>query len=283
MIDKMFQLAVLTLIVVFPTLPAVGEEKTAEDGFVFIFDGKTLKGWEATPAENAPAWTVEDGMIVGDGDKGIGYLAFEKDDIADLEFKLSYRFPGNGNSGVSIRVRKDETGRRAFRSYHADLGHVGIGKQVLGAWDFHTPGRREHACFRGDRLVIDKNDNPTVTKIEGAVTLDDIHKGGWNDLHIIAKGNNFKFFINGKPASEFTEHLPMEKRLKKGKILLQLHDPGMIVQYKNIRLKVLSKGDAATPADAPSAAKNTISRPRIIATTDGEIDDQCSMVRSTLR
>ena len=43
-----------------------------------------------------------------------------------------------------------------------DLGHVGIGKNVLGAWDFHTPGRKEHACFRGDRLVIDENDRPTT-------------------------------------------------------------------------------------------------------------------------
>ncbi len=49
------------------------EKKLAEtdkDGFVSIFDGKTLKGWEALPADTAPAWTVKDGMIVGDGDKG---------------------------------------------------------------------------------------------------------------------------------------------------------------------------------------------------------------------
>ena len=123
--------------------------------------------------------------------------------------------------------------------YHADLGHVGIGKQVLGARDFHTPGRKEHACSRGDRLVIDKDDKPNVTKIEGAVTTDDIKKGAWNEVHIIVKGNQFKFSINGKPAAEFTEHLPEEKRLKRGMIQLQLHDPGMIVMFKDLRLKVL--------------------------------------------
>ena len=239
MIDKMFQLAALAFIVTCPTLSAVGEEKTDEDGFMSIFDGKTLSGWEAMPAKTAAAWTVKDGMIVGDGDKGRGYIAFEKRDIADLELKLSYRFPGKGNSGISIRACKDPTGRRHFQSYHADLGHVGIGKNILGAWDFHTPGRKEHGCLRGNRLVIDENDKPKVSKIEDAVTLDDIKKGDWNAIHLIVKGNNFKFFINGKPASEFTEHLPMEKRLDKGMIQLQLHDPGMIVHFKDIRLKIL--------------------------------------------
>ncbi len=239
MIDKMFQLAALAFIVTCPTLSAVGEEKTDEDGFMSIFDGKTLSGWEAMPAKTAAAWTVKDGMIVGDGDKGRGYIAFEKRDIADLELKLSYRFPGKGNSGISIRACKDPTGRRHFQSYHADLGHVGIGKNILGAWDFHTPGRKEHGCLRGNRLVIDENDKPKVSKIEDAVTLYDIKKGDWNAIHLIVKGNNFKFFINGKPASEFTEHLPMEKRLDKGMIQLQLHDPGMIVHFKDIRLKIL--------------------------------------------
>jgi len=219
-------------------LVAQGEEKD-EDGFVSIFDGKTLDGWEAMPAEIAPAWMVRDGVIVGDGDKGIGYLTYENKDIADLELKLSYRFPGKGNSGVSIRACEDETGKRHFKSYHADLGHVGIGDNILGAWDFHTPGRKEHECRRGHRLVIDEDDNPAVSKIENAVTLEDIDKGGWNTVHVIVKGNNFKFFINGKLSSEFTEHLPSERRLHRGMLQLQIHDPGMIVHFKDIRLKIL--------------------------------------------
>jgi hypothetical protein len=220
-------------------LAAEKEPKPDAEGFVPMFDGKTLKGWEPMPAKVKKAWTVKDGMIVGDGDKGRGYLVYEKRELADIEVKFSYRFPGKGNSGMSIRARFDKTRKRTFQGYHADIGHVGIGKQVLGAWDFHTPGRREHACFRGDRLIIDKNDKPHVTKIEGAITTDEINKGGWNTAHVIAKGNNFKFFINGKPASEFTEHLKDEKRLHQGMINLQLHDRGMIVMFKDLRLKVL--------------------------------------------
>ena len=214
-------------------------EPGGETGFVSMFDGKSLDGWTVMPATAAKAWTAQDGMIVGEGDKGRSYLVYGNKEIADFELKFSYRFPGKGNSGVNIRARKDETGKRGFQAYHVDIGHVGIGKQVLGAWDFHTPGRREHACFRGDRLVIDENDNPTVTKIEGAVTINDIRKGDWNCLHAIVKGNNFKFFINGKLSSEFTEHLKPQRRLDSGMIQLQLHDPGMIVHFKDLRIKIV--------------------------------------------
>jgi hypothetical protein len=212
---------------------------SADDAFISMFDGKTLTGWEVSPPTAEQAWTVKDGLIVGEGDQGRSYLVYENHEIADLEMKLRYRFPGKGNSGISIRARKDETGKRDFQSYHADFGQVGIGAKVLGAWDFHTPGRTEHRCFRGDRLVIDENDKPIITAIEDALTANDVRKGDWNDVHIIARDNKFTFYLNGKLASEFTEHLPDEKRLKKGMIQLQLHDPGMIVEFKDLQLKVL--------------------------------------------
>ena len=209
------------------------------DGFVSMFDGESLSGWSEMLSHGENAWSVRDGVIVGEGDKGRGYLTYARGDIADFEMKFHYRFPGEGNSGVNLRARPDPTGMRDFQSYHVDIGHVGIGKQVLGAWDFHTPGRTEHACFRGDRLVIDENDQPTLTPIEGAVTLEDIHQGGWNEVHVVVQGNRFWFSINGKPSAEFVEHLPQEKRLDRGMIQLQLHDPGMIVEYRDLWLKIL--------------------------------------------
>jgi len=228
----------VTTLLLFLGLASV--QGAAKDGFVSMFDGKTLKGWEATPVKIAPAWTVQDGMIVGNGDKGRGYLTYTANkNVADLELKFSYRFPGKGNSGVNIRAIPDKTRRRDFQSYHADLGHLGIGKNVMGAWDFHTPGRREHRCFRGDRLVIAENDQPTITPIKNALTAADIRKGDWNHVHILVEGNRFQLFINGKLSSEFTEHLPQAKRLQSGMIQLQLHDPGMIVQFRDLQLKVL--------------------------------------------
>ena len=103
-------------------------DRGKDDGFKAIFDGKTLDGWEEMPSVEKKAWSVSDGMIVGEGDKGRGYLVYSRDkDLADFELKFLYRFPGKGNSGVNIRARVDKTGRRKFQGYHADIGHVGIG------------------------------------------------------------------------------------------------------------------------------------------------------------
>ncbi len=128
------------------TTRTVANPRTPE--FKSIFDGETLNGWEATPPGTDDAWQAANGIITGTGGKTRGYLTYAGNkQLSNLELKFSYRFLGKGNSGVSIRAIPDPTKKRSFQSYHADLGHVGIGKQVLGAWDFHTPGRTEHRCF----------------------------------------------------------------------------------------------------------------------------------------
>ncbi|MCA9214459.1 MAG: DUF1080 domain-containing protein [Planctomycetales bacterium] len=223
------------------TASADTETTTTQDGFVAIFDGKTLDGWSVMPSTAKQAWKAEDGKIVGDGDLGRSYLQFDGNTkIADFELKFKYRFPKlRGNSGVNVRSIKDETGKRLFKSYHVDLGHVGIGDNVLGAWDFHTPGRKEHGVPRGKRLMIDEDDNATYSDLKDAIAVQEIKKGDWNDVHVIVKGNYYRFSINRKPSAEFVEHLPPAKRLQKGAIQLQLHDPGMVVEFKDLLLKVI--------------------------------------------
>ncbi len=212
---------------------------TDASGFASIFNGKDLTGWHSVPKENASDWSVRDGVIVGEGHQDrLVYLVWRDDDLADFELKLSYRFRTEGNSGVEIRSRVDVTGKRPFEGYHADFGHIGIGPAVLGAWDFHFARRKEHPCDRGNRLVIDADGNPHYTKIAGALTAADLNERDWNDVHIIARGYHCQLRINGKPASEFVDNFDAY-RLERGAIGLQIHDRGMIVEFKDIRLKRL--------------------------------------------
>jgi hypothetical protein len=143
-----------------------------------------------------------------------------------------------GNTGVSIRARLDKSGKRPLESYHADIGHVGIGDLILGAWDFHfgNLGREEPGCPRGTSLLFDEQGKIHTSQIEHPVELKDIHEGDWNEGHIIAKGSHCQFFINGKPASEFTDNFK-GKQLTSGMIGLQVHDKGMVVQFKDVFLK----------------------------------------------
>jgi len=215
-------------------------EKRENLGFVSIFDGKTLKGWRADPESNADAWVVKDGVIRGEGKEDrLAYLIYSGDEeLEDFELKFSYRMVTEGNTGVEIRTRIDKSGKRPFEGYHADLGHVGIGDGVLGAWDFHfgAGGRKEFPCKRGTKLIIDKEGKGTHTVIKDAVRREDIKKRDWNTCRIIAKGSHFRFFINGKLASEFEDNIG-EGLLEKGFIGLQLHDKGMIVEFMELELK----------------------------------------------
>ncbi len=215
-------------------------EQSGDDGFVSIFDGKTLDGWHAVPKDSAPDWTVRAGAIIGHGSADRqSYLVWgENEHLTDFEIKLRYRLPGKGNTGIETRAQPDLTGKRPFQGYHADLGHVGIGPNILGAWDFHFAGRKEYQCPRGTRLIIDKDGKAHPVAIPGAITLADIRSHQWNDVHIIVRGNQFKFFINGKLSSEFIDNAE-NGRLDQGAIGLQLHNKDMVVQFKDILLKVL--------------------------------------------
>ena len=72
--------------------------------------------------------------------------------------------------------------------------------------------------------------------IADALTIDDIRPKGWNDVRILARGNDFEFFVNGKIASAFTDNA-QNGRLVTGGIGLQIHDKGMEVHFKDIHLR----------------------------------------------
>lgn len=230
-----------TLLFILVTFSSTGKEVTAqkEQGFRPLFDGRTLNGWRVQPQTAADAWSVGDGVIVGTGRRGRCYLEWgNNQNVADFDLRLQYRFEGKGNSGVNIRASRDKTGRRQWKAYHADFGHVGIGRNVLGAWDFHTPGRKEHGVPRGQRLHIDVHDRATYTPLPLDPPLVRKDRGGWNDVRIVAQGNRFDYYLNGTLSATFKEHLPAELRLKSGRIQLQVHDPDMLVQFRAIRIRI---------------------------------------------
>ena len=53
--------------------------------------------------------------------------------------------------------------------------------------------------------MIDEDGKPRSSTIRGALTLADVYPHEWNGVRIIARGNHFQFFINGRLASEFTD------------------------------------------------------------------------------
>jgi hypothetical protein len=215
-------------------------DRPSSDGYVSMFDGKTLAGWHAVPKDSASDWTVRNGAISGRGSANRQvYLVWKDQQLTDFELRFQYRLLTKGNTGVEIRSRPDLSGKRLFEGYHADLGHVGIGPHILGAWDFHFARRKEYPCHRGTRLVIDEDGRTQSSRIRDALKAEDVRRRQWNDVRVIARGNHFQFFVNDKPASEFVDNARLG-RLTQGAIGLQLHDKGMHVEFKDLRLKRLT-------------------------------------------
>ena len=85
-------------VVGFSTASDLGEEgewvsSPDADGFIPIFDGRSLEGWEKAPAREAKAWEVKGGAIVGDGDKGRGSLIYENREHRGM-IQLQLHAPG---------------------------------------------------------------------------------------------------------------------------------------------------------------------------------------------
>ena len=82
-------------------VPLAADDKKGDDGWIDIFDGKTLKGWKAT--EKPENWKVEDGAIVGRGDRS--HLFYIEREFTDLEFKAEVKINKGGNSGMFFRTQ----------------------------------------------------------------------------------------------------------------------------------------------------------------------------------
>ena len=86
--------------------------------------------------------------------------------------------------------------------------------------------------------MIDENGKASRAAIKDPFVPADLRERDWNHVRVVAKGRNFTFFINGKPASEFTDNATTG-RFDSGGIALQIHDKGMKVEFKDIQLKKL--------------------------------------------
>ena len=72
-----------------------------ETGFVPLFDGKTLKGWQLV-AGHGRGYVVEDGAIVCPADGG-GNLLTDRE-YGDFILRLEYKLSAGGNNGIGIRT-----------------------------------------------------------------------------------------------------------------------------------------------------------------------------------
>ena len=203
-----------------------------ETGFVQIFDGKTLDGWEGTDR-----WKVEDGTIVAQTTaenplRQNTFLIWRGGKLADFELKLEYRITG-GNSGIQYRSAELENSDFAMKGYQSDidatLRYAGMIYEERGR-GFLAP--RGQFNYRGSSISGTLASLGTTNELMKAIKTDD-----WNEVHIIARGNTLIQIYNGRMMSMLIDD-DTAGRAMEGLIGLQLHtgEP-MKIEFRNIRLK----------------------------------------------
>jgi len=182
-----------------------------DDGFVPLFDGQTLDGWEG----DQTLWKVVDREIVGDS-PGIPHNQFlaTRKSYGNFELKLEFRLAaGRGNSGVQFRSKRVPDSSEVA-GYQAD-----IGEQYWGC-------------------LYDESRRNKILAQAPAKLADVLKKEDWNSYTIRAVGPQITLAINGVTTVDYTEADSGISRT--GRIALQVHSgPPLRVAFRNIRIREL--------------------------------------------
>lgn len=153
-------------------LPELLTEEDYLDGWIKLFDGKTLFGWKANSDTD---WYVKDGVIVAEG--AIPGQLMTTFQLADYDLRFDYRLEKGGNSGVFLRstfAPKDPTTEcYEFNmcDTHPDyptgsiVGREKVNQNIAndGEWKsvrIQVAGNRISAAMGGEKILnfIDKGD-----------------------------------------------------------------------------------------------------------------------------
>ena len=233
------------------------------DGFVSLFDGRTLNGWKGDPM----FWSVKDGVLHAEStpDKVVGrdipgntFLIWNGT-ARDFELKVDYRFVGNGNSGVQFRSRMSGPQGGAERpwgisGYQMDMVTAG----GTGSGVFYTEGGGFGLTPQGTAMRAYEGPDRTVQMRQigtlGTGVADVIKPGPeWNSYHIIANNNMITAFINGRMVAMLVDdNRSGPQYAQDGLIALQMHSgQPFAVEFRNVYLKKIEPQNlVATPAPA---------------------------------
>jgi hypothetical protein len=192
----------------------------AQEGFVSLFDGKTLNGWTLMGGRG-PGYAVKNGVLVCPKDGG-GNLFTEKE-YANFIFRFEFRTEPAGNNGVGIRAPLE--GRTS---------RVGMEIQIL---DNEAPQYKNLRPAQYHGSVYD-----VIPAKRGYLKK----PGEWNEEEILAQGRHIKVTLNGSvildgdlDSVKDPEVLKKHPGLARTSGHIGFLGHTSLVEFRNIRIKEL--------------------------------------------
>lgn len=175
--------------------------KLKADGFVELFDGKTLSGWSTV--ENPSSFEVMD-----DGSLRIGGLRshlFSPKEYTDFNFRADVKTKPAANSGMYFRTAKMPGWPNGYEAQVENTGR-----------DNNKTGSLYKFVRVSEQLV---NDNE------------------WFTQEIEARGSHIVIRVNGAKVVDFVD---AKRTYEKGHFAFQAHSPESVVYVKNVMVKDLA-------------------------------------------
>jgi hypothetical protein len=206
MTRRQWLIAPLLCAVVGPLAVLAADDKD-EKGWVAIFNGKDLDGWEAYDGKGKQAdvsknWVVKDGVIHGSGP--VSHLFSPRGDYKNFRYRAEVKIADKANSGMYFRTAK---GPGFPKGYEAQVNSS------------HGDPVRTGSLYNFVK-VFDKLVEPDT----------------WFTQEIEAVGNHIKIYVNGKKTVDFVDP---KSTFMEGYFAFQQHDPGSHVQIRKVEVKEL--------------------------------------------
>jgi hypothetical protein len=198
---------------------AKAEDKPANkpEGFITIFDGKSLEGWK--PTGKKEVWAVEDSHIVCKGGGG-GWLLTEKE-YGDFELRAEYRWEKKGgNSGVALRA-----------PFEGDPAYQGMEIQLID--DEGWPGK-----------LADYQHTGSIYDVQPAKAAKNKPIGEWNTIKITCKGRKVTIVQNdvelvNANLDDYKAKYEKHPGLKRDKGRVGFQSYNVRVEFRNVWIKEL--------------------------------------------
>ena len=200
-------------------LPAFAQDKAAADGFVSLFDGKTMTGWK-----NPYEWgtiEVKDGEIHLTGEKK--FFVITEKSYSDFVFEGDVFIPeGKANSGFIFRglVQPNKVW-----GYQAEVDGDANRKWSGGLYD---EGRRMW-------FVSPIKGNKESEAAFRARAGEAFKRNDWNTYRITCQGKKIKIEVNGVVTTDIEDDKDAS-----GPIAIQHHgEKGQTYKFRNLHIKEL--------------------------------------------
>jgi hypothetical protein len=224
------------------------------EGYVPLFDGASLKGWDGNPK----FWRVEAGAIVGESTprnpSGNNYLVYRDVDAKDFTLKFEIKIEGDGGSGLQYRSK---TGlpwlARIPDNVTANVGPANLNWMMTGPQADFWPSRVYTGQFYSEntpmrilawRGQVVEGFGATRKRLMGTIgdqqVLGTIVKmNDWNQYTVIARGGTFIHIVNGQLMAVMIDDDPSSSNNQSGQFGIEIEATTKVF-VRNIWLKKLN-------------------------------------------